>query len=135
QQAHWVLTDSGANAVIVETADHFATISSIRERLPGLNHLWPSAGDEPAVDRLAALGAAAADDEVPTRRRAVKATAIATIGYTSGTTGRPKGVVLTHRNLLAEVRADIKAFPKLMEPGNSLLLFLPLAHILARAIA
>ena len=60
---------------------------------------------------------------------------LATIVYTSGTTGRPKGVELTHRNLLAEIRADIEAFPQLMEQGNSLLCFLPLAHVLARAIA
>jgi long-chain acyl-CoA synthetase len=65
----------------------------------------------------------------------VTADQTATIVYTSGTTGRPKGCVLTHRNLLAEVRADVGAFPEMLQPGNSLLLFLPLAHVLARAIA
>ncbi|MGH3623151.1 MAG: AMP-dependent synthetase/ligase, partial [Sciscionella sp.] len=55
--------------------------------------------------------------------------------YTSGTTGKPKGCALTHHNILAEVRSATNAFPQLMQPGNSLLLFLPLAHVLARVLA
>ncbi|WP_019808611.1 AMP-dependent synthetase/ligase [Saccharomonospora halophila] len=135
EQAHWILTDSGARAVVVETGEHAETVGSVRERLPELDNLWRIEGDRPAVDELSALGAEVADDDVHTRRRSVGAQDVATIVYTSGTTGRPKGVVLTHHNLLAEVRADIKAFPQLMDAGNSQLLFLPLAHILARAIA
>ncbi|WP_026454075.1 AMP-dependent synthetase/ligase [Saccharomonospora iraqiensis] len=135
EQAHWILTDSGARAVVVETAEHAETVGSVRERLPELDNLWQIEGDRPAVDELSALGSEVADDDVHTRRRSVGAQDVATIVYTSGTTGRPKGVVLTHHNLLAEVRADIKAFPQLMDAGNSQLLFLPLAHILARAIA
>ncbi len=135
EQAHWILTDSGAKAVVVETGEHAETVGSVRERLPELANLWQIEGDRPAVDELSALGAEVADDDVHTRRRSVGAQDVATIVYTSGTTGRPKGVVLTHHNLLAEVRADIKAFPQLMDAGNSQLLFLPLAHILARAIA
>ncbi|OQO94059.1 long-chain fatty acid--CoA ligase [Saccharomonospora piscinae] len=138
EQAHWILTDSGAKALVVETAEHAATVESVRGRMPELAHVWQiegGAGNDAAVDALAALGADMADDDVHARRRAVTADDTATIVYTSGTTGRPKGVVLTHRNLLAEVRADIKAFPRIMSSGNSLLLFLPLAHILARAIA
>ncbi|PXY33072.1 AMP-dependent synthetase/ligase [Prauserella endophytica] len=135
EQVHWILSDSGAKAVFVETAEHGKTLGEVRGRLPELDHAWQIEGDKPAVGELSSLGADVSDDDVHTRRRSVRADDVATIVYTSGTTGRPKGVTLTHRNLLAEVRADIAAFPQLMGAGNSLLLFLPLAHILARAIA
>ncbi|WP_028661734.1 AMP-dependent synthetase/ligase [Saccharomonospora saliphila] len=135
EQAQWILTDSGAKALIVETAEHAATVESVRGSLDELGNVWRIEGAEPAVDALSALGAATADDDVHARRRSVGSADTATIVYTSGTTGRPKGVVLTHHNLLAEVRGNMHAFPQLMGAGNSLLLFLPLAHILARAIA
>ncbi|PRX51144.1 long-chain acyl-CoA synthetase [Prauserella shujinwangii] len=134
EQLHWILSDSGAKAVVVETAEHAGILESVRGRLPQLNHAWQIDGDEPAVDALTRLGQDVSDEDVHTRRRAVGSGDIATIVYTSGTTGRPKGVVLTHHNLLSEIRANIEAFPRLMEAGNSQLAFLPLAHILARAI-
>ncbi|UMP04180.1 long-chain fatty acid--CoA ligase [Amycolatopsis sp. EV170708-02-1] len=133
EQVHWILSDSAAKAVFVETDDHVATLETVKGRLDALEHTWQiEAG---AVDQLTTQGADLSDDDLHERRRTVKAGDLATIVYTSGTTGRPKGVELTHRNLLAEIRADIAAFPQLMEQGNSLLVFLPLAHVLARAIA
>ncbi|HJQ48631.1 MAG TPA: AMP-dependent synthetase/ligase [Amycolatopsis sp.] len=137
EQVHWILSDSGAKAVFVETDEHRAEVDAVRDRLGALQFVWQieSTHTNPAVEELAALGAKVGDDTVRERSRLVRADELATIVYTSGTTGRPKGVELSHRNLLAEVRADIDAFPQLMEQGNSLLLFLPLAHILARAIA
>ncbi|PXY28038.1 AMP-dependent synthetase/ligase [Prauserella muralis] len=135
EQVHWILSDSGAKGVFVETDEHLAALDEVRGRLSGLDNAWQIEGGKPAIDELTALGTDVADDDVHARRRAVKADDVATIVYTSGTTGRPKGVTLTHRNLLEEVRADINAFPQLMGAGNSLLVFLPLAHILARAIA
>ncbi|WP_410653376.1 AMP-dependent synthetase/ligase [Amycolatopsis sp. cmx-4-54] len=133
EQVHWILSDSAAKAVFVETDEHVATLESVKGRLDTLEHTWQiEAG---AVDQLTEQGAGLSDDDLHERRRTVKAGDLATIVYTSGTTGRPKGVELTHRNLLAEIRADIAAFPQLMEQGNSLLVFLPLAHVLARAIA
>ncbi|RSM78429.1 long-chain fatty acid--CoA ligase [Amycolatopsis sp. WAC 01375] len=133
EQVHWILSDSAAKGVFVETDEHLATLESVKGRLDTLEHTWQiEAG---AVDQLTEQGAALGDDDLHERRRTVKAGDLATIVYTSGTTGRPKGVELTHRNLLAEIRADIAAFPQLMEQGNSLLVFLPLAHVLARAIA
>ncbi|WP_406629160.1 AMP-dependent synthetase/ligase [Amycolatopsis sp. WGS_07] len=135
EQVHWILSDSAAKAVVVETGAHRKAVEEISGRLSTLEHTWQIEGDSPAVDELTALGAEVSDEDLHTRRRSVTANETATIVYTSGTTGRPKGVELTHRNLLAEIRADIEAFPELMEQGNSLLCFLPLAHILARAIA
>ncbi|MBB1153680.1 MULTISPECIES: AMP-dependent synthetase/ligase [Amycolatopsis] len=135
EQVYWILSDSAAKAVVVETGAHRKAVDEISGRLSTLEHTWQIEGDAPAVDELTALGAEVSDEDLHTRRRGVTANETATIVYTSGTTGRPKGVELTHRNLLAEIRADIEAFPELMEQGNSLLCFLPLAHILARAIA
>ncbi|WP_020671711.1 AMP-dependent synthetase/ligase [Amycolatopsis nigrescens] len=137
EQVHWILSDSAAKAVFVETDGHLATLEEVRGRLTGLAHTFQieGAGESAAVKSLTASGTAITDDEVHERRRSVRADQLATVVYTSGTTGRPKGVELSHRNLLAEIRADIEAFPQLMEQGNSLLVFLPLAHILARAIA
>nr|WP_202506800.1 long-chain fatty acid--CoA ligase [Amycolatopsis rubida] len=135
EQVYWILSDSAAKAVVVETGAHRKAVEEISGRLSTLEHTWQIEGDSPAVDELTALGAEVSDEDLHTRRRGVTANETATIVYTSGTTGRPKGVELTHRNLLAEIRADIEAFPELMEQGNSLLCFLPLAHILARAIA
>ncbi|HVV10234.1 long-chain fatty acid--CoA ligase [Amycolatopsis sp.] len=137
EQVHWILSDSGAKGVFVETDQHHGEVDAVRDRLGALKYTWQIEGTHanPAVEELTALGAKVADDVVHERRRTVSANDLATIVYTSGTTGRPKGVELTHRNLLAEIRADIDAFPQLMEQGNSLLCFLPLAHVLARAIA
>ncbi|MER7014316.1 long-chain fatty acid--CoA ligase [Saccharopolyspora sp. NPDC000359] len=138
-QAEWILTDSGAKAVFVETEAHRAEVDSVVNRLPEVSRVWQiegpsSGGAAAAVDELTALGAEVEDREVHQRRRAVGADDVATLIYTSGTTGRPKGCVLTHRNVLAEVRADIEAFPQLTKAGNSMLMFLPMAHVLARAI-
>jgi long-chain acyl-CoA synthetase len=136
EQVHWILSDSEAKAVFVETSAHFDTLESVRARLDTLEHTWRIESDGPtAVDELTRLGAQLPDGDLHARRRSVNAHALATIVYTSGTTGRPKGVELTHRNLLSEVRGAVQAFPQLMEQGNSLLVFLPLAHVLARAIA
>jgi long-chain acyl-CoA synthetase len=137
EQVHWILSDSSAKGVFVETDEHLASVDEVRDRLGDLQYVWQIEGTHAggAVAELTTLGAKVADDTVHERRRSVTANELATIVYTSGTTGRPKGVELTHRNLLAEIRADIDGFPQLMEQGNSLLCFLPLAHVLARAIA
>ncbi|GAB3477278.1 AMP-dependent synthetase/ligase [Amycolatopsis cihanbeyliensis] len=135
EQVHWILADSGAKAVFVETAEHHATLGEHRGKLENLEHAWQIEGSGGAIEELTAAGDGLGDEEAHNRRTSVGSDELATIVYTSGTTGRPKGVELTHYNLLAEVRADIDAFPQLMEQGNSLLIFLPLAHILARAIA
>jgi long-chain acyl-CoA synthetase len=140
EQVEWILSDSAAKAAFIETAAHRATVDSVVDRLPEVRHVWqidgPGAdGAAGAIDELTALGAESSDDEVRERRRMVGSDDTATLVYTSGTTGRPKGCELTHSNLLSEIRGALVAFPELLQAGNSLLVFLPLAHILARALA
>ena len=140
EQVEWVLSDSGARAVVVETAAHRQSVAGLVDRLSGLEHVWQiespegGSGEAAAIDQLTALGAEVSDEALHERRRSARADDLATLIYTSGTTGRPKGCELTHRNLLADVRADIVAFPQLLNADNSVLLFLPLAHVFARII-
>ncbi|MEV1158366.1 long-chain fatty acid--CoA ligase [Micromonospora chokoriensis] len=132
EQAAWILEDSNAVGVVVETEAHANLVAGVRHRLPELNHVWQIDGG--AVDELVTTGAAVEPAEVERRRRAVRADDLATIIYTSGTTGRPKGCVLTHRNMYADIANAVPVLPNLFNAGATTLLFLPLAHAFARLI-
>ncbi|WP_327034594.1 long-chain fatty acid--CoA ligase [Micromonospora ureilytica] len=132
EQAAWILEDSNAVAVVVETDAHAALIAGVRHRLPELGQVWQI--DSGGVDELVANGATVELAEVERRRKAVRAGDLATIIYTSGTTGRPKGCVLTHRNMYADIANAVPVLPNLFNAGATTLLFLPLAHAFARLI-
>jgi long-chain acyl-CoA synthetase len=132
-QVQWNLTDSGAVAMIVETPDHFLRFDEVRADLPLVNRVWQiDLGD---LDKLVAIGADVADDEVERRRVLATGSDLATLIYTSGTTGRPKGCVLTHSNFVELSRNAAVAINEVVRPGGSTLLFIPMAHIFARFIA
>ena len=133
EQAEWILSDSAARAVIVETDGFEQMIAAARDRLPALEHLWRLRED---LDKLIARGADVSVQTAAERAKSATAADVATVIYTSGTTGRPKGCELTHENLLSVIRntfmgplAAINAVG-----GASTLLFLPLAHVFARVI-
>jgi len=131
EQVEWILGDSAARAVFAETRAHEQIISSVRGCLPGLALLWMI----DAPDALASYGAQVSEEQLARCRASRMAADLATIVYTSGTTGRPKGCELTHGNLLADVRNAVAALPEIFKvPGASTLLFLPLAHSFARII-
>ncbi|MCW2815389.1 MAG: AMP-dependent synthetase and ligase [Nocardioides sp.] len=141
EQVEWILRDSGATAVVAETAEHLARISSVRAGLDELHHVWAIDSDSGhgALEVLTRLGADVADDELERRRTSAGPDSLATLIYTSGTTGRPKGCMLTHGNFLAEIGAAVHELDALFAPGEdgeqpSTLLFLPLAHVFARII-
>ncbi|MFC7447109.1 AMP-dependent synthetase/ligase [Rhodococcus daqingensis] len=132
-QAQWILEDSATAMLVVETAKHAATVKDVAEAAPALREMLQiEAG---ALDELTARGSAITDEELDERRGQVVASSAATLIYTSGTTGRPKGVQLTHSNFFAESKAVKIALNDAMYEGQSTLMFLPLAHVFARAIS
>jgi len=135
-QVQWVLQDSGAVLAFGETDSHAGIIADLAGGLPDLRRHFTIEGSDPAaLDELTAAGAGVDPGEVTRRVEGIRATDPATLIYTSGTTGRPKGCQLTHSNLLYEIRGAKAALPSLLDKGQRLLVFLPLAHVLARAIA
>ncbi|MPV88580.1 AMP-dependent synthetase/ligase [Georgenia ruanii] len=136
EQAHWILSDSGARAVVVENADNAATVEAARAvdgGLPALGPVWRI--DDGALATLTELGRDVPDAALEARRAAVGLDDLATIIYTSGTTGRPKGAELTHGNFVLLGLEAIDAIREVFEqPGARSLLFLPLAHVFARFV-
>jgi long-chain acyl-CoA synthetase len=133
EQVHWILSDSGARAVVAETPDHLARVREIRRDLDDLNHVWSITDN--AVDTLSRLGGDISDDELEKRRTTATPLDLATLIYTSGTTGRPKGCMLTHGNFMFELGVAVDELEKLfLEQKAATLLFLPLAHVFARII-
>lgn len=133
-QIEWILSDSGAIACIVESAEHSARLDEVRGALPLVREVWAMhRGD---LDALNAQGASIDDEEIERRRSIANGADIATLIYTSGSTGRPKGCVLTHSNFVELARNSAKSLHEVVEtPGASTLLFITTAHVFARFIS
>ncbi len=135
EQVRHVLSDSSAVLVFAETDAHADKIDHLADELPALRKvLRIDTSGASALDELAEAGRSIDRSELDNRLSGIKATDPATLIYTSGTTGKPKGCQLTHSNLVYEIRGAKAAFPTLLDKGERLLVFLPLAHVLARAI-
>ncbi|HEX5565804.1 MAG TPA: AMP-dependent synthetase/ligase [Streptomyces sp.] len=133
EQIRWILGDSGAVGCVVENGAHAAAVESVRDQVPDLAHLWTIA--DGAVEKLTASGARITDAVLDEYGSAANADAPATIVYTSGTTGRPKGCVLSHRAFFADCGNVVERLKPLFVTGEgSVLLFLPIAHVFGRMV-
>jgi long-chain acyl-CoA synthetase len=131
-----ILRDSDARALLLRTSEQWQALAPLRARFPGLARVL-------CLERAAMAVAGAgielsfvsdwlAVEEEPMSAGQVDAHALATIVYTSGTTGRPKGVMLSHYNILSNAEAVLKFVPAYRE--DLFLSFLPLSHAFERTV-
>ncbi|ALC06457.1 Long-chain-fatty-acid-CoA ligase FadD15 [Corynebacterium deserti GIMN1.010] len=142
-QIEWIIEDSGAVLAITETPDHTDLMKNLVIGDDGQPAIKGSPSklrrileiNSSALETLKFEGRELDDALVWDRINSTKSSDLASLVYTSGTTGRPKGCELTHYNWLAEVRAlTTNEIGQIAVPGNRMLTFLPLAHVLARAV-
>jgi long-chain acyl-CoA synthetase len=131
EECQYVLAHSSSRVLICEDAEQLRKIESVRSQLPVLERIFtmvPVEGAE-SLNDLRANGNPDDADAVE-----VAAEDPATIVYTSGTTGPPKGCILTHANFIAVMRMYQHQLRDDLQPGVVTFMFLPLAHSLARVV-
>jgi len=133
EECAYVLENSDARLIFCENAAQAAKIEQIRDRCPALEHivLFDQTVDGAiTLEELRNLGAEVPPEAVRDRLAGLSPEDVATLVYTSGTTGPPKGCMLTHENFLATVRKYAEQLG--FNETHSMYQFLPLAHVLAR---
>ncbi|HEY6291323.1 MAG TPA: long-chain fatty acid--CoA ligase [Terriglobia bacterium] len=138
----YILRDSSAKGIVVSTAEQLRKIRDIHSRLSGLRFVLfmdevtdatsRESGVEGWWDVVGCEDQPGAAESFRVHSAEAQAGDIATILYTSGTTGNPKGVVLTHANITSNIQATIDLFP--MSPHDVGMSFLPLSHIFERML-
>src|SRR5262245_39472954 len=142
RQVQYELADSGATWLFVSTAAQLDKVRQVRAQLPLVRGVVTF--DRPPADAPAEVSSWRAFlgrgrrrlpdlvGELARREQALDGESLATLMYTSGTTGQPKGVMLTHGNVLSNALAVIAACPNTAD--DLLLSWLPYSHIYARTV-
>jgi long-chain acyl-CoA synthetase len=136
-QISYQIKDSGSKIAVAENADQMAKFLQIRDECPDLTHLIQiegpcAAGVLPLTEVIDSGQTGDAEDLFWQRAEKIGAEDILTLIYTSGTTGNPKGVTLTHENLVQNVLPSAERAP--VSPEDFCLEFLPLCHVFERML-
>lgn len=132
-QAQRIMNDSVVKLAFADNRERFDRLDSVKDHCPALKQILMIEGN--ALGALEGLGVAVSDEELNERVATVRADDLATIVYTSGSSGNPKGAELTHKNFVSITIAASQALHEVvLDDHPRLLLFLPLAHCFARFI-
>lgn len=132
-QAQRIMNDSAVKLAFADNRERFDRLDSVKDHCPALKQILMIEGN--ALGALEGLGVAVSDEELNERVATVRADDLATIVYTSGSTGNPKGAELTHKNFVSiTISASQALHEVVLDNHPRLLLFLPLAHCFARFI-
>ena len=132
-QAQRIMNDSTVKLAIADNRERYDRLDSVKDNCPSLRQILMIDGN--ALGALEGLGVAVSDEELAERVASVHVDDLATIVYTSGSTGLPKGAELTHRNFVSITISGSQALHEMiLDDHPRLLLFLPLAHCFARFI-
>lgn len=132
-QAQRIMNDSAVKLAFADNRERFDRLDSVKDHCPALKQILMIEGN--ALGALEGLGVAVSDEELNERVATVRADGLATIVYTSGSTGNPKGAELTHKNFVSiTISASQALHEVVLDDHPRLLLFLPLAHCFARFI-
>ena len=133
EECRYVLAHADSRVVFCEDAEQLAKVAEVRGHCPPLEHVVNFGGVSPdsiSLDELRRRGRAVDAAEIDRIAAAIRPEDAATIVYTSGTTGPPKGCITTHANLMRTARMYEQRID--LGPGSVVFMFLPLAHLLAR---
>lgn len=132
-QAQRIMNDSVVKLAFADNRERFDRLDSVKDHCPALKQILMIEGN--ALGALEGLGVTVSDEELNERVATVRADDLATIVYTSGSTGNPKGAELTHKNFVSiTISASQALHEVVLDDHPRLLLFLPLAHCFARFI-
>lgn len=132
-QAQRIMNDSVVKLAFADNRERFDRLDSVKDHCPALKQILMIEGN--ALGALEGLGVTVSDEELHERVATVRTDDLATIVYTSGSTGNPKGAELTHKNFVSiTISASQALHEVVLDDHPRLLLFLPLAHCFARFI-